>query len=164
MAWIFIILSGFGTIITILQNIMIQVIFNTPEMQEAFNAPITGSPPFVTFLLSYLKVFAALMLVYTASIFVSSIGLLKRRNWARLLFIGLMGFSILWTLVGVVLQFMMLPTMQADFASIPNTPDMSLVLIITAIFSAFVALAFGVLFGWIAKRLLSPSIAVEFKH
>ena len=31
-AWVFIVLSGFGTLISLLQNLMIQTVFTSPEV------------------------------------------------------------------------------------------------------------------------------------
>lgn len=164
-AWIFIVLSGFGTMISILQNIMIQTMFNASEMEKVMQAqPPPGSPPFATFMASHFQLFFASFLVVSALMLISSIGLLKRKNWARLIFIGLMSLGILWNIGGLALQFTMFSSVQNNFASVPDAPDMKSFMIAMAVFSVVLALGFSALFGWIAKRLLSPSIVAEFKQ
>jgi hypothetical protein len=164
-AWIFIAFSGFGTLISILQNIMIHTMFNSAEIEHALQAPPPpGMPPFPMFLANNFTLFLAAVLVVSAITLASSIGLLLRKNWARLIFVGLMVFGIVWNLAGLVLQFEMFSSMQESIARPPGAPDMKLYFAAIAVVSVVFALAFSVLFGWIAKRLLSPGVAVEFKR
>jgi hypothetical protein len=90
----------------------------------------------------------------------SSIGLLKRKNWARLIFVGLMALGIVWNLGGIVLQFAMFASMQNGFGH----PGMEVFFIAMSAVSILFAFGFSGIFGWIAKRLLSPAIAAEFKQ
>lgn len=164
-AWIFIFFSGFGTLISILQNIMIQTVFNTSEIEKALQAPPPpGAPPFVMFLANHFQLFIVAFLVVSAVMLVSSIGLLRRKNWARLIFIGLMILGIVWNLGGLILQFTMFSSMQDSFVSAPGAPDMKPFFIASAVVSVLFALGLSGLFGWIAKKLLSPAIASEFKR
>jgi len=73
-------------------------------------------------------------------------------------------FGIVWNLAGLVLQFAMFSSMQESFPRAPGAPDMKLFFTAIAFVSVVFALAFSILFGWIAKRLLSPGVAVEFKR
>lgn len=163
LAWIFIILSGFGTMIFILQNIMVHIMFDMPEFQEALQTPMPGAPPFMAFLMAHFRWFAGLLLLSTIVTLVASIGLLKRKNWARLTIVTMLILSIFSNLAGMVMQLMALPAMQAQFPAIPDAPDMRIFMIAIAIFSLLITLAFTVLFGWIVKRLLSPAIVAEFQ-
>ena len=163
-AWIFIIFTGLATLISVLQNIMLHVFFAIPEMSMVMNMPLSGEPAFVTFLKSQMRLFAALLLVYTAITFASSIGLLLRKNWARLIFIGMLVLNVAWCIAGIILQFAMLPSMQDSFASVPNGPDMTIPLITVSIFSVLVVLGFAALYAWIANRLVSPAIVAEFRR
>ena len=165
LAWIFIVLSGFTTMISILQNIMIWMVFNQPEMANAMSTPPPGAPPFMAFMADYFRwIFLAFLLV-TITTLVSSIGLLKRANWARLVFIGLMILGVAWNLFGLLGQFAMMSFMHGQFAAVPKAPDMpdmqafmTAMMVVGVIF----AIGFSVLFGWIAKRLMSREIKAEF--
>ena len=164
-AWIFIALSGLGTMISILQNIMIQTMFKGPEMEKALQAPPPpGAPPFATFMAGHFQLIFFSFLIVSAFMLASSIGLLKRKNWARLLFVGLMVLGIVWNLGGLVLQFTMFSSMQDSFANAPGAPNMKPFMIGMAVVGVIFALGFSGLFGWIAKRLLSPAVAAEFKQ
>ncbi|MDI9238558.1 hypothetical protein QLQ15_06475 [Lysobacter sp. LF1] len=162
-AWIFIVLSGFGTLIGILQSVMVLTVFNTPEVAQAMQAPPPpGAPAFATFMMKYMVAFFVCMLALNAVTLVSSIGLLLRHNWARLVFVGLMIFGVVWNLAGLVLQFFMFSSMREQFAAVPDAPDMGAFFVGVAVVSTVLTLAFSVLFGWIAKRLMSPPLVAEF--
>jgi len=162
-AWIFIALSGFGTLIGILQSAMVLTVFNTPEVTQAMHAPPPpGAPAFAVFMMKYMVAFFVFMLSLNALTLVSSIGLLLRRNWARLLFIGLMLVGIVWNLAGLVLQFFMFSSMREQFAALPDAPDMGPFFIAIAVVSVVFTLAFSTLFGWIARRLTLPDVVAEF--
>lgn len=166
-AWIFIALSGFGTLISILQNILIQTAFSSAEFNQAMQAPAPpGTPPFAMFMATHMHWFFLLFLLASAFMLVSSIGLLKRWNWARLCFVGLMVLGIAWQLVGLGIQFSMFSSMREQFsaAATQGGPDMGPFFVAIAVVSVLFALVFGVLFGWIAKRLLSAEIAAEFRR
>lgn len=167
LAWIAIVLSGFSTLISILQNIMLHTVFRRAGFDQAVQAPPPpGTPPVVAFMLGHFQLFFLAFLLVSVLALISSIGLLKRRNWARLCFIGLMVLAVAWQLGGLALQFSMFPSMQQQFtaAGARGTPDMQPFVIAIAAIGALFALGLGVLFGWIAKRLLSPAIAAEFRR
>lgn len=167
LAWIFIALSGFGTIISILQNIMIFTVFRSPEISQAMQAPPPPDmPAAAAFMASHIYLFFLAFLLISGFTLASSIGLLKRWNWARLCFIGIMLLGIVWNLGGLVVQFSMFSSMQHQFsaAATHGGPDMQPVFIAFAVVSVLFAVGFSVLFGWIAKRLLSPAVAAEFSR
>lgn len=165
-AWTFIALSGFGTIILILQNIILHTIFSRPEFNQSVQAPPPGMPPLIGFLMDHFQLFAFIFLVASALIFVSSIGLLKRWNWARICFIGFMVLAIVWQIAGISMQFYMLPTIRSQIAdaSMQGGSFMELFSVFITVVATLFGLGLSVLFGWIAKKLMSAPIAVEFQR
>lgn len=163
-AWIFIALSGFGTVISILQNIMVQTMFRNPEMSQGMQALPPGAPPFAAFMATHPQWFFLGFLLVSAIMLASSIGLLKRRNWARLSFIGLLSLAILWQVGSLAFQFSMFSSMREQFSAsaVHGGPDMAPFFIAIAVVSVLFAVGFSVLFGWIIKRLLSPAVVAEF--
>ncbi len=163
LAWIFIILGGFATAISIVQNVMIQFMFDRPEMSHALHQARHSDqvPAFAAFMFNHFQLFFLLFLLLSATSLVAAIGLLKRKNWARLLFIALMVLGIAWNLGGLVLHFTMfnqLPHMaQGDM---PH--DMGRMMGAMKIFTSLVALAFAGLFAWIIRKLTSAPIRAEF--
>jgi hypothetical protein len=165
LAWIFIVLSGFCTVMAILQNVMVALVFNRPEVQQSMQASQAhGAPPFAQFMFGHMQWFFLGFLLFSALLLVTSIGLLKRWNWARLVFIAFMVLSIAWSIGSIGLQMMMMSSMQADVSAMPQAPvDFRAFQIVVTGMSALFALAFSVLYAWIIKRLASAPVIAEFK-
>ena len=161
-AWIFIGLSGFATLIAVLQNIMISLMFPGDVAREAGNAK--DMPAFARFMFSHPQLIFGSFLVVSASTLVASIGLLRRSNWARLLFIGIMGLGILWNIAGMILPFIMYSSMSPMPSHTPADirDNFELMRKVMTAFAVLMALAFTGLFGWIMKRLMSPGMKREF--
>lgn len=167
LAWIFIVMSGFSTLISILQNIMINTFFPLDQMQATMHDANgrQAIPPAAEFMMSHFRLFFGVFLAVSAFTLATSIALLKRKNWARLVFIGLLGLGIVWNIGGLFIQqamfsSMALPPVKApvEFQSTFKT-----MMTVMSVFSLVVAIAFSVLFGWIIKRLVSPEIRHEFE-
>jgi hypothetical protein len=165
-AWIFIVLSGFSTLIGILQNIMVQIMFSAPDMQAAMEASnqTESMPAAAQFMFNNIRWLFLLVLLVSLTMLTSSVGLLKRKNWARVLFITMMALGILWNMASFIFQFVMFSTMSnmpsntpPDFQAQFNAFSMAI-----AVFSGLIVLAISILFGWIIKRLISPEIKQEF--
>ena len=166
LAWTFIVVSGVATAIFLLQNIMLTVVFPVEEMRTSMREaqktqPIPG---FASFMFDHFRLMFGLFLAIAALTFVSAIGLLKRKNWARLVFIGMMMLGVLWNLAGIFIPYFMF----SSFPPIPETAprdfhdNFQLMTNIMIGFMAVIGIAFAVLFGWIAKRLMSVDIKREF--
>lgn len=105
-AWIFIIISGGMTLMSALQNIMIQTMmpddmFNQSE--ESAKA-MANAPWFAEFMFNHFQLIIFLSFVVMFVTFVASIGLLKRKNWGRYIIIGLLGLGIAWNVAGLAMQ------------------------------------------------------------
>jgi hypothetical protein len=163
LAWIFIVLTGFGLFILILQNIMITMMFPVDEMQKVFNRPEAAAriPALARFMASHFRLFFLGFLFVTAGTFISSIGLLKRKNWARIFFIVILVLGIICNLSGIFLQGAMMPKIP-QVPEHPGMPDFQSMFIIMRVFSAVMAIGMSVLFGWIIKKLVSKDIKREF--
>ena len=79
-------------------------------------------------------------------------GLLKRRNWARIVFIGMLIVSIASNIGNLVFEQIYLQSFRSET-----------IVIVMRIYSVLTTVAFAVLFGWIIKRLTSEAIRNEFK-
>lgn len=165
-AWIFLALSGFATVISVLQNIMIQTMFNTPEVEQALAAPLPPDmPAFAGWLLRNMRLFFGAFLLVSGVTLAASVGLLLRKNWARFIFIGIMAMGIVWNVAGLFVQLSMFSQMQEMFsATPPGAPDMSSFIVGIAVVSVLFAVGFSALHGWIIYRLCSSSITAEFRR
>jgi len=163
-AWLFIIFAGFGVLISLMQNIMVHTMFSMPEMQEAMNNSGAASeiPPFAIFMFNHFRLFVSLMLVMTLFTLISAIGLLKRKNWARKVFIRILCLSILIMFMSIVVQYFFFISphdypgekIPAEFQTMRNFMQIFFVILYAGIVA---------ILGWIIKKLLSPDISHEFQ-
>lgn len=174
LAWIFIGLTGFASLIGVLQNLMLQVVF-IPIMQQQHLHMSQGMPPGmpvqVGWMFDHIIWFFRFFLLMSLSVLTASIGLLLRKEWARKLFIGLMGFGMIYQIAGLVFQWWYFNVVFNHFPIPPNPkPDaeqmmqfmQSFMIVIRAI-SALMAIGMTFLLGWIIKKLISVSIRQEFR-
>lgn len=169
LAWIFIALTGFATFISLLQNIMIGFMLPAEEMNAAFSTAKTADemPAFARFMFSNMRLWFAAFLVIVVALLATSIGLLKRKNWARISFIAFMGLGIAWNVFGLVMQHVMLSTFP--LSTVPGTEmeavaaEFQSIKTVMQVFTLAMAVGMSVLFGWIIKRLVSPQIRAEFE-
>lgn len=166
LAWIFIVLAGFATVISVFQNIMVHTVLTPDRMQMVMTEVKSKQeiPPYAEFMLENFRPIMLLLLIVSAATFVSAIGLLKRKNWARVVFIWLLGFGILWQIGGLIMQQSMMSSMSA---APPNTQpefqsQFETMATMMLILSFAMAIGLSLLFGWIIKRLMSPTIQQEF--
>lgn len=166
-AWFLIVLGGFGALMGILQNVFIHLALPADAFQIPLEAEQTKQiPGFAKFMIMNISVIFAIFIVIPLLMFSSGIGLLKRKNWARLTVIIIMWLGVVWNLASLVIQFIF-------FSQIPMPENVSAQLQsqmksmesmqqIMSIVSTIFSLALSVLFAWIALRLSSPKIKVEF--
>lgn len=168
-AWIFLAFSGLGVLVGLLQNLMVHTMFPAGVFEQlASMPPEPGMPAFMPWLFGNFKLFFALALLLSAMHFVAALGLLRRWNWARWLFIGLMAFGIVSSLGGLWLQASMMIGIHEQFSMLQQSrpehlPNLGAFFIGIGVFSALMALAFSALYAWLIKRLLSPAVAAEFR-
>lgn len=166
LAWIFIVLGGFSTLMALGQSVIFYNVVAQPEFQQMIASVETAPkvPAFVILVFSKLSyIFLGVLLVSVANL-VSAIGLLLRKNWARLMFIAMMALGIVWNLGGIALQIWMRSWIPSLLVAAPQeevAPFIAALTMITII-SAVIALAFCALFGWIILRLVSPAVKREF--
>lgn len=160
-AWIFLVLSGLGILEAVVfmfmpwQELMSQAQMQSAQMPHAM--PMMG--------MHFMRAFSAIWLVLGVWVFASSIGLLLRRNWARISYIVMMalavGFNALYLLAGILMLVMFHARNFPDNAMFPPgmagvaTGFMAIWIIFAAIFLA--------LFIWILVKLSSEAIAREFR-
>jgi len=156
LAWIFIILSGFSTFISVVQNIVIQIMLRNSEYQVLLQELPQDAPPIVAFMMGHFHLIFLAFLLLAVFALVTSIGLLKRWNWARLCFVGSMVLAIVWNFVNLGLMFFMLK----DVSTANGGLDMHIAF---AVAMVIFSLGLSILFGWIIKKLLSAPISEEFR-
>jgi ABC-type antimicrobial peptide transport system permease subunit len=165
-AWIFIVLTGFSTLIGIMQNLMLAFLFPLDEMKNAMQSAKEGVevPPFAQFMFGHFQWYFLAFLLLSGATFVSSIGLLKRKNWARLAFIGFFAFGIAWNIAGLFFQKFFLSSMVPATSHAPTDfqSQFEIITTIMFVFACIMATAMSILFGWLIKRFTSTAVRAEF--
>lgn len=164
-AWVFIALAGFATLISLLQNIMVWTVFPVDQMHAAVaqaRQQQQNMPAASLFIFEHIRELVAAVLVLTLGTLIISIGLLRRHNWARVLFICLLALGIAWNIFGVIWQWFFFHSMPQPPQGTSMQPQFQTMMIVMWIFGVIMAIGMSVLFGWIIKRLSSPAIKSEF--
>src|SRR5262249_4970807 len=150
-------------LISILQNVMIYTLFPLDQMHAAMAQARQQHdiPALSLFMFEHIRELFAVVLVVTLATLIISIGLLRRHNWARILFICLLVLGILWNVAGLLLQVIFLRSMPLPPQASAQA-QVETMFIVMEIFSVIIAIGMSVLFLWIIKRLISPTIRDEF--
>jgi hypothetical protein len=116
-------------------------------------------------LLAYPLAIFGVLWASTAAALVAGVGLLKRRNWARLSSIGLLCLAVLWNLGGVWVAQSMLghfstaPAGASDAFAREFETAAAAMRIAATLFSLVIA----AICGWLVFRLMSKQVRAEFK-
>ena len=122
-------------------------------------------PALIQLMISHIDLIFFALFIIALTTFISAIALLKRKDWARKVFIGLMSLAIVWNLLGLLVQydlFSSMPGMPLEAAPTPEFEIMMNVMSVIKVVTVIIALALCILFGWIIKKLGSTSIRAEF--
>ena len=165
-AWIYIGLEGLTAFVLVLQNIFVNMLYEPIREAIARTPGKVTMPPLFAWAFDHLRLILALCLLVALIKLIAAIGLLRRRNWARLLFIGILAFSVAWSFATIALQQLILssPIMMPVPPNAPENFDEAMegMMVGMRVVSALFAIGFAVLFGWMIKKLLSPAIMAEF--
>ena len=157
LAWVFIVGAGFASFASIMQVIMASIMFSGDELQSTPE----DAPDTARFIQQYFIFFVYGFCAVTIFTFVTSIALLKRKNWARLAFIGILAFGVLWQVGGLFLQFSMFTEFN-DAQSEDGFEEFDRVFNIIRWFTVFISILVASLLLWCIKKLTSLPIKNEF--
>jgi hypothetical protein len=149
-AWIVIVIAGFTTLMSVMQAIFFTAVFFTGELNRDFGG---GEEPFLRFV----PVFMGAVLLTPATALFGGIGLLKRRNWGRLILVVLLSLGVLWNIGGLVVLAFFYPSWGPTPDDFDNVSRM-----ITGVGAIF-SIAVACLFIWVITRLTSAEVRREFE-
>ena len=164
-AWIFIATSAMFLLISFLQNAMVHLLIPMDEMRAQLENEGNAMPRAARWMLEHITWLFAIFAVLSAYSLVTAIGLLRRKNWARISFVVLMLLGIVYQIAGFALQWFML----ADMGFVgPDAPphfvqQFETMRNLMLGFGVLMGLGFGGLCGWLAWKMLQPDIVAEFR-
>lgn len=151
-AWIFIVLSAMVLTSMFIQIIMFSFVFNSEFKDQIFS-----EAPWLAF-------FWMIMCLWVIFALITSIGLLRRRNWARILFMIGMVLLILYSIFCAVVLVFAPEFLWGDMAhnqQLQNNLEDDLFSNFRIAMAVF-TLAFSALWAWMLTRFMSPKIKQEF--
>jgi hypothetical protein len=166
-AWTFIAITGFASFIAVLQALMFAFVFPAdlvapPESTKA----LEEMPGFFRFMFQHIKWFFVFFWSLSVATLICAIGLLRRKNWARLAFVAIMVIGIVWNLSGIWLQEQMMSSFPKPPVEDPRLVEFQAgfetMMTIMRFAMAGFSIGMALLFGWITKRLVSRSVRAEF--
>lgn len=161
-AWVFIVFSSFGVLIMLLESLVFFLLPFDELMMQDVQAGQPFSPDLFMAIFRGVIVFMLALCIWALA---SSVGLLLRKNWGRINFIILMAIGIFMQVLGVLWSFAFLFIGFAVPEQAQNGIDtafMKTFMWVMFAFSLILSIGFGVLYGWIIKKLVSPEIRAEF--
>ena len=143
---------------------MINFLFPIGKMKESINTQEAAKamPGITKFLFLNIQLFFFSFLIVSTMTLISSFGLLKRKNWARLIFVTILTLGIIWNLSSLFLQGAMMPKIPVEATQQEGIPNFQMIFTIMRVFTGIMTIGMSVLFGWIIKKLASEDIKQEF--
>lgn len=163
LAWTFIVLGGISVLGGIFGIILSQSMF-TSEVLALLQPPNQFPKRLLNstqFIISNLRAIMLISFLVSIGTLAAAIGLLKRKNWARLIFIPIMILGIIGNIGGFIAQLWTLPLI-AEMIGITLYNQMRFEIITMNVVNGLSALAFSLAHIWIIKRLVSTDIKQEF--
>ena len=157
-AWLGLLWSGFTTVMGLMQSLFVSFM-PTTRMSDA-EAAQAGVPAGVRFMFDNMFLVEVGFTVLWAFMFVCSLGLLRRQEWARKGFLALLALGAVVTVALVVMQ----QTMMADMfdAATAENADARTMMIGMRLMSALLGVLFVGAMVWLAMRLNSAYVRAEF--
>jgi uncharacterized membrane protein YozB (DUF420 family) len=159
LGWVLIVLTGFGLITSVMQNVMFS--FVLPSVEE--QVPVTEQMPH-GFLIAF-RVLVAFMLCVSAFLVFAAWSFLKRRNWARKTFVVVFALGAVWSafvFLAVGLGFGVFDVFREPPSATGVPPSVQAAFRVMAIMFGTLAAGIGALFVWLIKRLRSSDVRAEF--
>ncbi len=166
LAWVTIIPAAFGVLISLVQNALFATFMSPEQLEQLFALlpPGMEAVPRVSFdtLRIVLLAFLALSVIFLAT----GIGLLRRRNWARVVFIAAVALG---TLYSVVTYFFLdttadLSAMIPPASSNGSQVDLASIMVMVRTATTVLTAVFTALNLWLIWWLWSPVIRAEFRR
>lgn len=167
-AGVFIALSGLALAAAVAQYRIFTMEPYRGTMDRALQDSTFASvaPPAWRFLVANYRTLALAGLAASTATLLASVGLLRRRNWARILFVGLLTLGIAAMVASLFLRDAMIPDLTAVMArdSTLHQARGDLAAAFRAMRTVFAGLALGIAgaFGWLIARFVSPGVRAEF--
>lgn len=160
-AWIFIIIGAFSTLASAIQILMYVRILSMPTMHQTMHEGVKHLPALLQLLFENFRLYLTFIFTLSLSTLVSAIGLLRRYNPARKLFITVLIVITLCLLAAFITQLSINPaTTNIPSAQVPKEAKAMLRAMKGFLF--IITFSTSCLFGWLIAHLTNEEIRQEF--
>jgi hypothetical protein len=164
-AWSFLLVAAFGAFMNALQLLLMFTVLPPADyFAIASDLQSTQSlPSFLVFIVEHMVAWTFLALVLSLLTLVASVGLLRRQNWARIVFVVIMWLGVAANLAGAAAPLVLGPMAQSLLQSFPieMRGDLQSMMTMMTWLSVGLALLFAALFAWTAVKLMSAAVRRE---
>ena len=159
LAWVSIILTGLMTLTTLFQNLMAWTIMRSEAARSGGADPsdLEDRPRLFAWIASHVELWFGFWFVVSVVALIASVGLLRRRSWARRLYLLLLILGIAWVLAGIGVLLFFFPN-ELRFEASPVVGQLWTLSMVV------MSGATGALFAWLAWRLTRSEIRAEFER
>ena len=165
LAWISIAMASLATFVSVLQAVMFFTVFTSARGVTNRDWPGQENlPSLVRYLFTHPELLFGMFWTLSALTLIAGIGLLRRRNWARLYFIAILAFGIFWQASGVWIQREIMAVVPPTLKNLrsPFADEFELAERLMSVGTIVFAVLICILFAWLIKRLVSKAVRVEF--
>lgn len=166
LAWSFIVLAALSVFSGFIQFLLVQIFVDQEALRAGMRTEhsMENLPETVRFVFSNVKLLTAAFLGLSVALLTASIGLLKRQNWARWLFIVFMVLGVVAHLAPLAGGPEILTWTAGLLTGTPEAMQERLQGFIGAawLVFAFLSLLLAAVFAWIGWKLTRPEISAEF--
>ncbi len=161
-AWIFIVLATLASTVGVLQNIAFFKMAAMPDGHGPMHGGAAQLPWLLRLIFDHFQLYLAIELGGSLTGLVAAVGLLKRKNWARRLFIALLCLGMAVLVVALATQLSFTPvTDNIPAAQVPE--NVRTMLRVMKGFFFILTLLLSLLLSWIIATLAGPRIKEEFQ-
>lgn len=164
----FLILGIASVLLTGIQFLLVALFVDQEALRAGMQSQhnLESLPDSVRFLFSNLKLISALLLGGSLLLTAASIGLLKRREWARWLFVLFMALGVVGHLAPLFSGPVLLTSLMDLLAGSPEAVRAGARNVVQWGWYLFAILSvlLAALFGWIGWKLTRPEIKAEFRR
>ncbi len=166
LAWATIIPAACGVIASLAQNLLFTVFMSPDQLEQLFSMLPPGMEALPRVSYDTLRIGLLAVLAVSVIFFATGVGLLRRRNWARVVFVAAVAVG---TLYSVVTCFFLdttadlselLPPAALNGSQVDLAPIMAMMRTATTVLTV----VFTALNLWLIWWLLSPAIREEFRR
>lgn len=159
LAWLALVFSGMATATGLLQSAMVAFLMPVGPLSASDAAQ---TPPVFRFLFEHFLAFVVALTAVWAATFTFAVGLLRRNEWGRRGFMGILAVWCVATVIATVVQQLTMSDLFSGAQAADVPADARSIILAMRLAGALFGVAFAGCLGWLTWQLSRPHIRAEF--